>query len=129
MEEELKIGLKGAASALVTRENTALMVKSGGLLVLSTPAMVALMEQAAYESAEKCLPEADTTVGISLNISHNAATLIGRDIRAESELTAIEGRKLTFNLKAYDDAGLIGEGTHERFVVNRDRFIEKASRR
>lgn len=127
--KEIMVGLAGAAGASVTRENTALSVKSGGMLVLSTPAMAALMEQAAYESVQPLMDEGDTTVGCSIDIRHIAATIMGRNIHAESTVVSVTGRKITFALKAYDEAGLIGEGTHERFVVAKERFIAKAEQR
>lgn len=122
---ELTIGLKGQAATLVEREDTAQEVGSGSLLVYATPCMVALMEGAACDAIAQYLPEDKTSVGTMLNISHLSATPVGLEVRAEAELTAVEGNKLTFKVSAYDEAGLIGEGTHERFIVSSQRFLDK----
>ena len=122
---ELTVGLKGQASTLVEREDTAYSVGSGQLLVYATPCMVALMEGAACDAIAQCLPEGKDSVGIMLNIKHVAATPVGMEVRAEAELTAVEGSKLTFKVSAYDEAGLIGEGTHERAIITTQRFLDK----
>lgn len=122
---ELTIGLKGQAATLVEREDTAQEVGSGSLLVYATPCMVALMEGAACDAIAEYLPEDKTSVGTMLNISHLSATPVGLEVSAEAELTAVEGSKLTFKVSAYDEAGLIGEGTHERFIVSTQRFLDK----
>lgn len=122
---EITVGLKGMVSALVEREDTALEVGSGSLLVYATPCMVALMEGAACEAIEAVLPEGKTSVGTELAISHLSATPVGMTVRAEAELIAVDGNALTFSVVAYDEAGKIGEGTHKRFIVNTDRFLEK----
>lgn len=122
---ELTIGLKGQAATLVEREDTAQEVGSGSLLVYATPCMVALMEGAACDAIAQYLPEDKTSVGTMLNISHLSATPVGLEVRAEAELTAVDGNKLTFKVSAYDEAGLIGEGTHERFIVSSQRFLDK----
>lgn len=123
---EITVGLKGQASTLVEREDTAQEVGSGSLLVYATPCMVALMEGAACDAIEDYLPEDKTSVGTMLNISHLAATPVGLEVRAEAEVTAVEGSKLTFQISAYDESGLIGEGTHQRVIVNTQRFLDKA---
>lgn len=122
---EITIGLKGQASTLVEREDTAQEVGSGSLLVYATPCMVALMEGAACDAIADFLPEDKTSVGTMLNISHVAATPVGLEVRAEAEVTAVEGSKLTFQISAYDESGLIGEGTHQRVIVNTQRFLDK----
>ena len=122
---EITIGLKGQASTLVEREDTALEVGSGSLLVYATPCMVALMEGAACDAIADFLPEDKTSVGTMLNISHVAATPVGLEVQAEAEVTAVEGSKLTFQISAYDESGLIGEGTHQRVIVNTQRFLDK----
>lgn len=121
---EITVGMKGEVSTLVEREDTALEVGSGELLVYATPCMVALMEGAACEAIAP-LPEGKTSVGIELNVSHKAATPVGMEVRAEAEVTAVEGNTITFRLAAYDEAGLIGEGTHKRAVVSSERFLAK----
>jgi predicted thioesterase len=122
----LPIGLKGLAETLVTEENTAAAMGSGLLPVFATPAMLALMEQAAASSVQPFLPEGQGTVGTRLEVSHLAATPIGLTVRAESELIAVDRRKLRFAVRAWAGDELIGEGEHERFVIDNARFLEKA---
>ena len=122
----LPIGLKGLAETLVTEENTAAAMGSGLLPVFATPAMLALMEQAAASSVQPFLPEGQGTVGTRLEVSHLAATPIGMAVRAESELIAVDRRKLRFAVRAWAGDELIGEGEHERFVIDNARFLEKA---
>ena len=123
---DLMIGLKGLAETLVTEENTAAAMGSGLLPVFATPAMLALMEQAAASSVQPFLPEGQGTVGTRLSVSHLAATPIGLTVRAESELIAVDRRKLRFSVRAWAGEELIGEGEHERFVIDNARFLEKA---
>jgi predicted thioesterase len=122
---ELIIGMKGEVSTLVERADTAYEVGSGSLLVYATPCMVALMEGAACEAVNAAIPEEKTTVGIELSISHLSATPVGMEVRAEAELTAIEGNTLSFTVTAYDEAGKIGEGTHKRAIISAQRFLDK----
>lgn len=122
---ELEVGLKGKASSAVEREDTAQEVGSGSLLVYATPCMVALMEGAACEAIADAVPEGKTSVGIALSISHISATPVGLEVYAEAELTAIDKSILTFKVAAYDEAGLIGEGTHKRALVTTQKFLEK----
>ncbi len=122
----IEIGMRGEAETLAEREDTALEVGSGSLLVYATPCMAAMMEAAACEAIAKGLSDTETTVGIELNIKHVSATPVGLEVRAEAEVTAVEGKIISFDLKAYDEAGLIGEGTHKRAVVNSQKFLEKA---
>ena len=124
--DALPIGLKGLAETLVTEENTAAAMGSGLLPVFATPAMLALMEQAAASSVQPFLPEGQGTVGTRLEVSHLAATPIGMAVRAESELIAVDRRKLRFAVRAWAGDELIGEGEHERFVIDNARFLEKA---
>jgi len=123
---DITVGMKGEASTLVEREDTAQIVGSGSLLVYATPCMVALMEGAACEAIEEALPETKTSVGTSLSISHSSATPVGLEVRAEAEVTAVEGNTITFAVAAYDEAGKIGEGTHTRVIVNSQKFLDKA---
>ena len=122
---EITIGLKGETSINVEREDTAAVVGSGSLLVYATPCMVAIMEGAACEAISDCLPEDKTSVGVELSIKHVAATPVGMDVRAEAEVTAVDGSIITFHVAAYDEAGLIGEGTHKRAIITTQRFLEK----
>ncbi len=122
---EITIGMKGMVESCVEREDTAAEVGSGSLLVYATPCMVALMEGAACEAIAEALQEGQTSVGTELNIRHVSATPVGLEVRAEAEVTAIEGRIITFDVKAYDEAGLIGEGTHKRAVIHAEKFLNK----
>ena len=122
----IKVGMKNEAAEKVSGENTALAMGSGSLPVYATPAMACLMEKAASELAEKSLPEGWTSVGIALRLQHKAATPIGMEVRAEAEVTAVEGRKLVYAVRAFDGKEEIGEGIHERFVVAREKFMAKA---
>ena len=123
---EIIVGMKGEASTLVEREDTAAEVGSGSLLVYATPCMVALMEGAACEAINEALAEDQFSVGISLNIEHLSATPVGLEVRAEAEVTAVEGKIITFAITAYDEAGKIGEGTHKRCVISSQKFLDKA---
>ena len=121
---EIQVGMKGEASTLVERADTAYEVGSGSLMVYATPCMVALMEDAACDALEG-LPEGKTSVGIELNIQHISATPVGLEVRAEAEVTAVDGNAITFQVTAYDEKGKIGEGTHKRFIVTSQRFLDK----
>lgn len=122
----IEIGTKGNCELVVDDTNTAVTMGSGTLKVLATPAMIALMEETSWKSVQPFLEEGEGTVGISLNVQHVSATPVGMKVRCESEVTAVDGRKLTFQVNAYDEAGLIGKGTHERFIVNNQKFQGKA---
>ena len=122
---EITVGMKGTAENLCEREDTALEVGSGSLLVYATPCMAALMEAAACAAIEEALNEGETTVGIELNLKHIAATPVGLEVRAEAEVTAVEGKIYSFQITAYDEAGKIGEATHKRALVNSQRFLDK----
>ena len=123
------IGTKHEVTIKVTDEVTAAKMKSGSLAVLATPYMVALMEQAAAELCEKFTQEGISTVGTALNIKHLAPTPVGCEVKAVAELLSFDGRKAEFKVEAYDESGLIGEGTHERFTIKIDKFMEKAKER
>ena len=122
---EITVGLKGTAESFVDREDTAREVGYGDLLVYATPCMVALMEGAACEALAPVLKETETTVGTMLNIEHIAATPVGLEVRAEAEVTAVEGRVITFSVTAFDESGEIGRGTHKRVLVNSQKFLDK----
>ena len=117
--------IKATVSEVVTDQKTALSVGSGSLKVYATPAMLALIEKASCEALKSVLDEGDTSVGTLLNVKHLAATPVGMEVCATAELVERDGRKLVFDVKAYDESGLIGEGVHERFIVSADRFVEK----
>ena len=118
--------MSNTVEAQSTEETTALEMKSGSLKVLATPMMMCLMEQSAAELVERNLPDDLTSVGIAVNISHKAPTPIGLSIRAEAIITKVDGRKITFDVKAFDGVDEIGSGTHERFIVNKEKFQAKA---
>ncbi len=122
----IEIGMKGRAETVVAQENTAQAVGSGLVPVFATPWMIALMENAAVQAVQSALAGDEGTVGTCLNVTHDAATPIGMKVWAEAEVTAVEGRKLTFAVAAYDEAGKIGGGTHERFVIKPDKFLARA---
>ena len=122
---EITIGMKGTAETCVEREDTAYEVGSGELLVYATPCMVALMEGAACDAIADAIPEGKTSVGTMLNIAHLAATPVGMDVRAEAEVTEVDGNTVTFQITAYDEAGKIGEGTHKRAVITSQKFLDK----
>ena len=122
-------GLTGRAQTTVIESNTAAAMGSGLLPVFATPAMIALMEQAAVNACQDALDEGCGTVGTHLDVSHDAASPLGMTIRAEATLISVDGRKLTFAVQAFDDAGKIGSGTHERFIITNDRFLVKAQGR
>ncbi len=123
---ELEIGIKGTGSVLVEQGNTALAMGSGQLLVFATPAMIALMEKTASESIQNYLEDGYGSVGTKLEVKHSSATPLGMEVHCESELLTIDGRRLVFSVKAFDKAGLIGEGTHERFLIKNESFLKKA---
>ncbi|NBH62500.1 thioesterase [Anaerotruncus sp. 80] len=123
----LEKGIKGSLEIKVTAENTALTMGSGTLEVFATPSMIALMEKTAWESVAPYLGEDEGTVGTLLNVAHLSATPLNMVVRCESELVEIDGRKLVFKVAAYDEAGLIGEGTHERFIIKNEKFQTKAN--
>lgn len=122
----LEEGIKGTKEIMVTNENTAKTMGSGTLDVFATPAMIALMENTAYESVASELEEGSGTVGTALNVKHVAATPVGMKVTCETELIKVDGRALTFSVKAFDEKGLIGEGEHERFIVFNEKFQAKA---
>ena len=125
----LKPGITGHQEMTVDTDNTARAMESGELDVFATPAMIALAEKTAWMSVSNELADGEGTVGTLVDIAHVAATPVGKTIRCESELTEVDGRRLIFEIEVFDEAGKIGEGRHERFVVNNDRFTEKANNR
>lgn len=126
---EIQLGTIGRSEAVVARENTAIAAGSGTLAVFGTPYMLALMENAASVSVTPCLEEGQTTVGTYLNVEHLSATPVGMRVWAESEVIAVDGRSITFLVKAYDQAGVIGSGEHRRVIVDAERFLEKCRRK
>ena len=123
---EIQVGARGTAAAVVTNEMSAKEVGSGSLQVLGTPWMVAIMERAACNCLAPFLEHGHSTVGAMLQITHDKPTPVGMEIRAEAEVTAVEGRKITMSLKAFDEKGQIGSGTHVRVMIEDERFLQKA---
>ena len=121
----LKEGLKYTSRVTVEKSNCASMVGSGGMDVFATPSMVALMENAAMNAVAAVLPEGSTTVGAEINTTHIKPSGICAEISATAVLVAVEGRKLLFDVEASDGEGVIGKGTHVRFIVDRERFLAK----
>ena len=122
---ELTVGLKGETTITVTDSNTAAAHGSGNIPVFATPAMVALMENAAMNSVETELAPARTTVGTRLETTHVAATPVGMKVTAKAELTGVEGKKLLFKVEAFDEKELIGSGSHERFIIDKEKFLQR----
>lgn len=121
----LEVGIKGQRETIVTKENTAAGIGSGSLEVFSTPMMILLMEESCFMSVNDILEEGFTTVGTCVNVKHLSATPLGMKVVIKSELIKVDGRALTFRVEAYDEKGLIGEGIHERFIVNNEKFQAK----
>lgn len=124
----LETGLSAQSRTTVSAENTAAAMGSGDLAVFATPAMVALMEHAAMKAVAAELPDGATTVGSEMNCTHIKPSALGAEITATAVLTEVDGRRLTFNVGARDPEGLIGEGVHIRFIVDRERFMAKLKR-
>lgn len=127
--KEFIIGTACESSCTVTKEKTAAAVGSGSLDVFATPEMLALMENAAAKCADIFLEDGETSVGTYLGVSHTAATPVGMTVTAKAELTAVNGRELKFHVTACDEAGVIGEGEHTRFVILTEKFMSKAANR
>jgi len=121
----IKVGSKGKAEQIVNPSNTAESVGSGTLEVFSTPMMIALMENAAINAIE--LPEDQSSVGTYIDIKHIAATPIGMKVWAEAEVVEVDGRKVVFEIEAYDEIEKIGEGRHERYIINNEKFLAKTN--
>ena len=133
LQLDLPAGLTGTAELVVGEQHTAPRVGSGRIRVLATPVMINLIEAAALAAVEQSLPERHQSLGTRLDVTHVAATPVGMRVRATAEVVRVEGRTVHFRVRAEDERELIGEGTHERVVVNVDRYearvAEKAGRR
>lgn len=121
----LAVGMRGEASLVVGEAQTAAAFGAGGVLVLGTPVMIGLMENAAWQLVQPELPEGESTVGTLVNVRHLAATPMGGHVVATAELIEIDGKRLVFRVSARDDTQLIGEGTHERFRIVLERFLAR----
>ncbi|MGL4851727.1 MAG: thioesterase family protein [Phocaeicola sp.] len=121
----MEIGLTYTSQVVVATENIAATMGSGDLAVFATPSMVALMENAAMKAVSEHLSEGSTTVGAMMNTTHIKPSAVGKKISATATLTEVEGRKLVFSVVAQDEQGIIGEATHVRYVVDREKFMQK----
>lgn len=119
------LGLKGHQEEIVSEGLTAPHIGSGAVRVLATPMMIALMERTCRISVKPFLEEGDETVGTHVNVSHEAATPVGMKVWCDSELIEIDRRRLTFRVEVHDEKGLVGQGTHERFIIHSDKFLSK----
>lgn len=126
---EIKLGTAGRAETVVTEEKTAAAAGSGSLPVYATPMMVALIEEAAWKSVQPMLDEGQGSVGTLMNVEHLSATPVGMKVWAETEVTAVDRRRITFTVRAFDEVGLIGQGTHQRFVIDNERFLGKCQQK
>ena len=129
MMDAVRPGLEGSVDLTVGEEHTAPSVGSGAIHVLGTPVMINLMEAAALAAAEHLLPAGYQSLGIHLDVSHVAATPVGMKVHATAQVTAVEGNRIKFRVEAHDEIDLIGEGTHDRVVVNVERFDKRVRRK
>ena len=123
----LQTGIKGTIELTVTKDKCAGAIGSGELDVFATPAMIALIEQTAWKSVAPYLEPGEGTVGTALDVRHLSATPVGLRVRCETELRLIDRRRLVFDVRVYDPFGLVGEGTHERFVIQVEKFLKKVN--
>lgn len=121
----METGIKGRRERVVTKEQTAEYISSGLLPVFATPCMIQFMEETSRISVEPYLAEGQSTVGTAVNIKHLASTFVGCKVVCESELIEVDRRRLLFSVKVFDEKELLGEGTHERFIIDNKKFIEK----
>ncbi len=124
---EIKVGATGEELVTVNSSNTARSMGSGELEVFATPAMIALMEKAATNAISNVMPSDSSSVGTMMNVKHIAASPLGMMITAKATLIEVDGKRLVFNVEAFDEKDKIGEGQHERFIINIDRFMAKTN--
>lgn len=127
MSTELHAGLVGESSSTVDESNTAISLHSGDVPVYATPAMIAMMEEAAVNAIAPALEADKTSVGVRVDVRHLAASPVGAHVRAQARLALVEGRRLTFKVQAWDGAEQIGDGLHERMIVDREKFLQRTS--
>ena len=125
MDINLCIGIKKRVNKCISEKDTASIASSGDLKVFSTPGMIAMMENASMNLVKDYLETEYTTVGIEVHIKHLSATPIGMEVWAEAKLIEVDNRRLVFQVKAWDEKDLIGEGIYERFIVQKDRFLAR----
>ncbi len=124
---EFTIGLTGEASVMADSSNSAKTMGSGALEVFATPSMIALMEKAATNALKELMPADSSSVGTMINVKHSAATPMGVKVTAKAVLTEVDGKRLVFTVEAFDEKDKIGEGRHERFIINIERFMAKTN--
>ncbi|HHT50836.1 MAG TPA: thioesterase family protein [Eubacteriaceae bacterium] len=117
----------GQVETIVSEKNTAMAFASGGVEVFATPMMIGMMEKASLSAVDSFLPEGYATVGTQVNVSHISATPLGMKVWAKAELIKFKGKALTFKVEAFDEVEKIGEGTHDRFIISLEKFIEKTN--
>lgn len=125
LKERLRSGLTGQVEVVVDEHNTALAMGSGSVPVFATPAMAALVEAAAVQAVADALGPDQTTVGVYLDLQHTAATPVGMTVRAEARLVQVEARRLTFRVAVFDDVEQVGMGSHQRMLVDTERFLSR----
>ncbi len=123
---EMEKGIKNTIVVSVAEGDTARVLRSGTLDVWGTPAMAALIEETAWKSVAPYLNEGQSTVGSKLDICHLSPSPVGMNVRCETVLVEIDGRRLSFKAEVYDEAGLVGTASHERFIIDSERFMAKA---
>lgn len=126
MDYNIKVGMKAELELVVEQQHTAMAFGSGGVKVLATPMMIGLMEKAALTAVDTHLGECFSTVGTIINVKHLSATPVGMKVKAAAELISIEGKRLTFKVTAYDEKDKIGEGIHERFIIELEKFMKRS---
>lgn len=126
---KLCVGIKGICALRVEERHTAKMMKSGTLDVLATPALVAFVEECAWTSVQSYLDEGQGTVGVSVQMVHKAPTPLGGEVKCQTELIQVDGRKLTFAFTVSDSVGEVASGVHERFIIDTEKFIKKTAMR
>ncbi len=127
MIQESNVGAEHEVVKTVSPDVTAKAVGSGDLDVFATPMMIAMMEEAAAGAVAGFLDDDESTVGTAIDVKHTAATPVGMEVRAAAKLVSVDGRKLHFEIEAFDESGKIGEGEHDRFIIRKTSFMEKAN--
>lgn len=125
LTKDIPVGLKAEGTYPVGEGDTAIRLGSGGLEVLATPMLIAFMERAAFTLLEERLPEGFSSVGVLVEVRHLAATPVGKRVRATCEVVAVKGRRVSFAVEAWDEVERIGEGRHERVIIDRGRFLQR----
>lgn len=125
MKQELKPGITNRIDLVVDESVSAMQAASGEMNVFGTPFVIALMEQTADKSVRPCLEDGQATVGTLVNIRHTAATPMGMAAYATSELIEVDRRRLVFRVAVFDEAGQVADGTHERFIIDKEKFMQK----